>query len=295
MPSSAWSAASAKEAEKKLKEQAALLDVALDAILVKDLENHNAPYWNKSAERIYGWSAGGGREKYDGSPVLRDVRIRSQGSPERKQSRKRNGTAISIKAQTDGRNLIIEGRWTLVQSERGEPKGILSVNSDVTAQRSIQGQLLRSQRLESLGTLAGGIAHDLNNVLSPILMGMEALSFHNPDISTLKIVEIIKTSAQRGADIVRQILNFTRGVEGEHGEVQLKHLVREIEGVVRGPSAVDRLEMRHLPGPLAGHGRRHPTPPGAHESVNHARDAMRTAASSPSPWGISSLTKPMRR
>ena len=107
------------------------------------------------------------------------------------------------------------------------------MNSDVTAQRSVQAQLLRSQRLESLGTLAGGIAHDLNNVLSPILMGVEGLSFHDPDVSTTTILEIIKASAQRGASIVRQILNFARGMEGARGEVQLKHVLREIEEIVR--------------------------------------------------------------
>ena len=94
--------------------------------------------------------------------------------------RRANGAGTSTRRTKDGRELIVEGRWTLVRDENGKPKGILSVNSDVTAQRSIQAQLLRSQRLESLGTLAGGIAHDLNNVLSPILMGVEGLSFRIP-------------------------------------------------------------------------------------------------------------------
>jgi nitrogen-specific signal transduction histidine kinase/ActR/RegA family two-component response regulator len=107
------------------------------------------------------------------------------------------------------------------------------VNTDVTEQRSIQQQLLRAQRLESVGTLAGGIAHDLNNILSPILMGVEGLSIHHSDESSRKILEIIKTAAQRGANIVRQVLSFARGIEGEHAEVQLKHLIREIEELIK--------------------------------------------------------------
>ena len=221
-----------KETEEILKEQAALLDITQDAILVKDMENHIL-FWNKSAERIYGWSADevSGR---DTSDILFSETHASEAKEAQKETLEKGGWQGDLHQRAkDGKELVVEGRWTLVRDEHGKPKGILSVNSDVTAQRSVQAQLLRSQRLESLGTLAGGIAHDLNNVLSPILMGVEGLSFHNPNVATQKILEIIKTSAQRGADIVRQILNFARGMEGKHGEVQLKHVIREIEGIVR--------------------------------------------------------------
>ena len=221
-----------KQAEERLKEQAALLDIAQDAILVQDMENHIL-YWNKGAERLYGWSADetSGR---DSSDLLFSEKYASEAKEAQKETLEKGVWHGDLHQRAkDGKELIVEGRWTLVRDEQGKPKGILSVNSDVTAQRSIQAQLLRAQRLESLGTLAGGIAHDLNNVLSPILMGVEGLSFHNPNASSKKILEIIKTSAQRGADIVRQILNFARGMEGTHGEVQLKHVVREIEGIIR--------------------------------------------------------------
>ena len=221
-----------KQAEERLKEQAALLDIAQDAILVQDMENHIL-YWNKGAERLYGWSADetSGR---DSSDLLFSEKYASETKEAQKETLEKGVWHGDLHQRAkDGKELIVEGRWTLVRDEQGKQKGILSVNSDVTAQRSIQAQLLRAQRLESLGTLAGGIAHDLNNVLSPILMGVEGLSFHNPNASSKKILEIIKTSAQRGADIVRQILNFARGMEGTHGEVQLKHVVREIEGVIR--------------------------------------------------------------
>jgi PAS domain S-box-containing protein len=221
-----------KETEVRLKEQAALLDIAQDAILVKDMEN-NILYWNKGAERLYGWSADetSGR---DSSDLLFAEKFASEAKEARMETLVKGAWHGDLHQKAkDARELIVEGRWTLVRDEQGKPKAILSVNSDVTAQRSTQAQLLRAQRLESLGTLAGGIAHDLNNVLSPILMGVEGLSFHNPNASSKKIIEIIKTSAQRGADIVRQILNFARGMEGTHGEVQLKHVVREIEGIIR--------------------------------------------------------------
>jgi nitrogen-specific signal transduction histidine kinase/ActR/RegA family two-component response regulator len=120
----------------------------------------------------------------------------------------------------------------LVRDEGGNPKGILSVNSDVTVQRSIQAQLMRSQRLESLGTIAGGIAHDLNNVLTPILMGAESLQVQYVDEVSRNIIDIITRSAERGAGIVRQVLSFARGIEGDRKEVQLTHILREIERII---------------------------------------------------------------
>lgn len=221
-----------KEAENKLKEQAALLDIASDAILAKDLDGRIL-YWNKGAERLYGWSAEEaiGRKTFEflypqehlaqGLEALREVVEKGEWRGELHQETK------------DGKKVIVEARWTLIRDDNGEPKGILSVKSDITAKRLIEAQLLRSQRLESLGTLAGGIAHDLNNVLAPILMGIEGLSFRNPDDHVQSILSIIKTSAQRGANIVRQILNFARGMEGDIGEIQLKHIIREIESIIQ--------------------------------------------------------------
>ena len=75
----------------------------------------------------------------------------------------------------DGRAIIVEGRWTLLTDENGQPKNILAINTDITEHRQLQQQFLRAQRLESIGTLAGGIAHDLNNVLAPISMSIELL------------------------------------------------------------------------------------------------------------------------
>ena len=144
-----------------------------------------------------------------------------------------NGTGELHQKATDGRALSIEARWTLVRDEQGNPKGILSVNTDVTERRAIQSQLLRVQRLESLGTLAGGIAHDLNNVLQPILMGVEGLELKSPDENSRHTLEIMRTAAQRGAGIIRQVLGFARGIEGERVEVQPKHVLREVEQIVR--------------------------------------------------------------
>jgi PAS domain S-box-containing protein len=219
-----------KRAAQRLLEQAALLDITADAIFVRDMR-HDIIYWNKGAERTFGWSASEAMGK-NADDLL------GMSAPDSMHAyeivlEKGEWLGEFQRKSRDSRELIIQARWSLVRDIAGKPRGILAVNTDVTEQRSIQQQLLRAQRLESVGTLAGGIAHDLNNILSPILMGVEGLSIHHSDESSRKILEIIKTAAQRGANIVRQVLSFARGIEGEHAEVQLKHLIREIEELIK--------------------------------------------------------------
>ncbi len=215
----------------KQREQAALLDIATDAILVRDMDNRIL-YWNKSATGIYGWSQEEAMGKNANELLF---------SPERAEEflkavaivrEKGEWTGELRQKSKDGRELIIESRWTLLRDSQGFPSGILCVNTDVTERRAVQSQLLRAQRLESLGTLAGGIAHDLNNVLSPILMGVEGLGFYCPEEKSRLILDIIKKAAQRGASIVRQVLSFAKGKEGDRTEVQLKHVIREIEQII---------------------------------------------------------------
>ena len=97
--------------------------------------------------------------------------------------------------------------------------------------RKLETKFLRSQRMESIGTLAGGIAHDLNNVLSPILMAVGLLRRQINDARGRRILETLDTSAQRGADMIRQILTFARGAEGERVPLQPAHLIREMQKI----------------------------------------------------------------
>ncbi|MDQ2922212.1 MAG: PAS domain S-box protein [Acidobacteriota bacterium] len=215
-----------KLAEERISEQAALLDQAQDAILVRDL-NHNILFWNKGAERIYGWSGeevigrNAGEVLFKESPRLfetakQDVLSKGEWNGELRQVRK------------TGEEIVVESRWTLVRDEKGQPASILVINTDVTERKRTESQLLRAQRMESIGTLAGGIAHDLNNVLSPILMAVQMLELKAKDESTKQLLEILKTNAERGGNMVRQVLSFARGVEGERVALQPKHLIKEI-------------------------------------------------------------------
>ncbi|MEQ1858605.1 MAG: response regulator [Chthoniobacteraceae bacterium] len=98
------------------------------------------------------------------------------------------------------------------------------------AQRKLEVQLLRSQRLESIGMLAGGIAHDLNNMLSPIVMSLDLLRDRLSDPGDLELLDMLSGSAEHGAELVRQILTFAQGGEGQRSPMQA---LRFIDGVVK--------------------------------------------------------------
>ncbi len=102
---------------------------------------------------------------------------------------------------------------------------------DLTERKKAERHSLRTQRMESIGTLAGGIAHDLNNTLGPIILSLDLLKMKFPDAESQELLAIIGSSARRGADMVRQVLSFARGVEGRRMEVQVKHLIQEIEKI----------------------------------------------------------------
>ncbi len=103
---------------------------------------------------------------------------------------------------------------------------------DLTERKKLEQQFLRAQRMESIGTLAGGIAHDLNNVLAPIIMSLDIMKMKFRDPASAEMLAVVSSSAQRGADMVRQVLSFARGVEGRRMEVQVKHLIHDVEKIV---------------------------------------------------------------
>jgi PAS domain S-box-containing protein len=219
-----------QEADARIREQASLLDKARDAILVRDLD-HQVTYWNKSAERLYGWTA----LEAIGSKINTLLYRDDAAFREATRCVLANGEWTGELEQIDkeGVGLIIEGRWTLVHDEKGRPKSILAINTDITERRRLEAQFLRTQRMESIGTLAGGIAHDLNNVLAPMLMSIQLLRGYVSESSGKEILEILESSTQRGADLVRQVLSFARGVEGRRVRINPYVVVQDIEKIIR--------------------------------------------------------------
>src|SRR5205085_3548960 len=106
----------------------------------------------------------------------------------------------------DGRDVIVDSRTTLIKNDDGTSRAVLGISSDVTDKKRLETQLLRAQRLESIGTVASGVAHDLNNVLTPILMCAEMLRPNVTDEDSENTLSLIDESARRGAAIVKQVL-----------------------------------------------------------------------------------------
>ncbi|MBD2122246.1 response regulator [Trichocoleus sp. FACHB-262] len=221
-----------KQAADKIREQAALLNITTDAILVRDLDN-KIQYWNKGAEQVYGWSSEEAIAQ-DANQLLYPPNSLDQ--LESAQSSLRVfGTWQGELYQVDrqGQEIIVASRWTLMHDAQGEPQSILTVNTNITEKKQLESQFLRTQRLESLGTLAGGIAHDLNNILTPVLSTAQLLQFKFPhaDQQSQHLFEIIETNTRRGAALVKQVLQFARGVEGKQAIVQVKHLIHEVKQI----------------------------------------------------------------
>jgi PAS domain S-box-containing protein len=141
----------------------------------------------------------------------------------------------------DGRIRHIESQGSAIKDKEGKISQIVVVSRDVTEKKILEQQFLRSQRMESIGTLAGGIAHDLNNVLAPIVMAIGILRKHNPDKTIQRLLDSLESSAQRGSDIVKQVLAFARGIEGERVLLQPKHIISEIVQIIKEtfPRSID--------------------------------------------------------
>ncbi|WP_395751544.1 PAS domain S-box protein [Prosthecobacter sp.] len=133
--------------------------------------------------------------------------------------------------RTDGTLRWIHDRAFPVRDSHGNVLRIVGTAEDITESKQVEAQLLRSQRMESIGTLAGGIAHDLNNVLTPIMMSIQLLKLQEKNARRLNILSTIESSARRGADMVQQVLSFARGVEGRQLAVEVGRLLREIEKI----------------------------------------------------------------
>ena len=219
-----------KAQEERIRQQASLLDKAQDAIVVCDLQ-FQVLFWNNGAERMYGWTLNDALGRNLDELLLRGNPGRSS---EIRQALEVSDEWITETAhwRRDGSSLTVESRWTLVRDDRGKPDYYLVIITDITEKRRVEEQLLRAQRMESIGTLAGGIAHDLNNVLSPILMAVEMLQLKNRDAEVERWLDIIRKSSERGADLIKQVLTFARGLEGKRVSVQLKYLVKDIVKVV---------------------------------------------------------------
>jgi PAS domain S-box-containing protein len=218
-----------KRAEEQTRELAQLLDLAHDAIMVCDMDNRIL-YWNKGAEQVFGWTTPEALKQHAWQLLHKEIFEFKDAKKALLEKGKWNG---ELTCQTKhGQEVVVESRLTLVRDNQGKPKLILGISTDITEKKKIEAQFLRSQRMESLGTLAGGIAHDLNNVLTPLLFSLALLKEKIADDEGQKLLDMLQANVHRGADLVKQVLAFGRGVKGERIAVHPAHVAREIKQIV---------------------------------------------------------------
>lgn len=202
----------------------ALLDAARDAMIVCDLSGR-VEYWNPAAEILYGFTA----EEALGQPVDELVVSEAEVVPLIAAALDETGhwSGELLQSTRHGTRRRIESRRQVIRNDRGVAVSVFSVNSDVTETRLAEENRVRAQRLESLGTLAGGIAHNLNNILTPILMSVQVLDQGERDPSRRDTLRMMETGIVRGADMIKQVLDFAKGTDGEQARLSTVDLLDE--------------------------------------------------------------------
>jgi PAS domain S-box-containing protein len=197
----------------------------------------NSVAWSSELEALYGLNPGSFQTGYE-------IWLKTIHSDDRSRVEQELCRAMRDNCGFDSEFRIVmpqgDCRWIAVKSSMfhndiGAPLRMIGIHMDITEKKQFEEQFLRAQRLESLGTLASGIAHDLNNILTPILAVVQLLPLKLPNLDdhTRYMLKTLEASAHRGAELVKQILSFTRGVEGKRGWLQMSHLLNEIKDMIQ--------------------------------------------------------------
>jgi PAS domain S-box-containing protein len=133
----------------------------------------------------------------------------------------------------DGDDRIVRGKAEPSRDGQGKVVRMVGTVQDVTEQKRIEAEFLRAQRMDGIGAIAGGMAHDLNNALAPILMGIQLIRKKVAEPEVREMLGVMETNTHRGADMVRQVLTFARGRDGERELLEPSRLVREMENILR--------------------------------------------------------------
>ncbi len=205
-----------------------------EALWMLELETQRIVYVSPRYAEIWGRSDASLRE----SPQAWLENVHPE---DRDRVRQGLATMVQGKGQTETYRIVrpdgavrwIRHRTFAARDGEGRVRRLIAMAEDTTEQKKLEEQFLRSQRMEAIGTLAGGVAHDLNNILAPVLMTAELLTARATAGRDRELLAMMAQGAQRAADTVTQLLTFSRGVEGQRGLVQVRHLLKEMTGIMR--------------------------------------------------------------
>ena len=218
-------------AAEQLQMQSLLLDHVPDALIVRDLEDR-IRFWNKGAERVYGWRTEEvtGENVYDFlfPPDIHGLAVDASVLGERDE------WTGELRQLTKTRELIIvESIWKLQRDEDGRPKSVLMISRDITQRKTLEREMLRVQRMETVGSLATSLAHDLNNALSAMLMSLRAVLEEQMEPKDRNTFRVSQTCAEHATQLIMQLLAFAKGVEEQPTSVDLGNLISETEAILR--------------------------------------------------------------
>lgn len=132
-----------------------------------------------------------------------------------------------------GESRIVREQAEVIRDATGTATRLVGTVQDVTEQKRIEAEFLRAQRMDGIGALAGGMAHDLNNALAPILMGIQIIRNKVSEPEIQQMLGVMESNTHRSAEMVRQVLMFARGRDGERDLLDLGRLIHEMENILR--------------------------------------------------------------
>jgi PAS domain S-box-containing protein len=219
-----------RRTEFHLREQAAFLAKSPEAVLIQGLEG-TILHWNSDAETLLGRPArqmigrtlptGFFLDPKTAADARKATAIRGEWS----------GTLMINRA--DGSPLEASTRWILIRDRLGAPQSIMILAEDASEARTHDRDRLRAQRHECIGTLAGGIAHDLNNILQPISIAIDLFRGRFPDDEGREMLEMVDANLRRASELVRQILTFTSGAAGDRKPVSVADLFHGVSNFIK--------------------------------------------------------------
>ncbi|MCA9123602.1 MAG: CHASE3 domain-containing protein [Planctomycetaceae bacterium] len=220
--------ARARSSQSKMREQVQILNQVRDAILVCDMDDR-VIFWNRGAELLLGITDEQAMGKNVSDVLFANQReLWEQG---RRALMETGGFSNELRRPGSREHeVIIEQRRSLIRDESGNPAAQLIINFDITDRKREEAEKRRSQRMESIGTLAGGIAHDLNNVLTPILMSAKLLKRN--DSNRERLTDTIVASADRGAQMIRKLLAFAGGEHEAQTRLDIREVLHEVEDIL---------------------------------------------------------------
>lgn len=216
-----------RERTREVREQATLIAKARDAILVCDLQARIL-FWNEGAERLYGWTS----TEVVGKNVIELFRMAPQQFEEARAATMANGEWAGelVQHSSDGKEVIVMSRWTLIRNEVGQPRSNMVINTDITRKKSLEAQLFHAQRMEGIGMVAGGVAHDFNNLLTVINGYTEmAMDCMEPDDPSRGLLREVYKAGERATMLTRQLLAFSRKQMLQIQVIDLNSLIADAE------------------------------------------------------------------